>query len=87
MDRIMGLQLAADGLLRKNQNQVYDSQKQLEKLEREIQEQKQLVDIADCVLGTDDAIERQISKKFQNFESDGESDARDLDERFENFCI
>lgn len=33
----------------------------------------------------DEQIAKEIDEKFNNFESDGESDQHDLEDRFENF--
>ena len=37
-------------------------------------------------MNRDESIAKAINAKFEQFESDGESDAEDLDQRFDNFC-
>jgi len=41
--------------------------------------------VAGQTLGVDLTVESQIADKFKAFESDGKSDADDLDERFDIF--
>lgn len=38
-------------------------------------------------MNRDETIAKQINAKFEQFESDGESDADDLDQRYNNFCV
>ena len=51
-----------------------------------IERDQKLIDQAGATLSGDESIENAIDEKLRAFESSGESDADDLNERFETFC-
>ena len=77
--------LVPDNPFLQKKSKIRDSARDLQRLKKKENVENDLIGVAGQTLGVDLTVESQIADKFKAFESDGKSDADDLDERFDIF--